>query len=89
MEWSVWLEKSMEKLTLIALFFWHSFISASVGFYSFPGTVTIFIQSSIAYLQDNKPVAAGLDLAFSILWGRYFSFALMRSPIEQLIWAKA
>lgn len=64
------------------------------GFYSFPGTVTIFIQASIAYLQDSNPVAAGLGLAFLILWSRYFTFTLMKmlngqDAVQQQIWAKA
>lgn len=61
--------------------------SLGEGFYSFSGTVSIFIQASAAYLQDRNPVAACLRFfgllvwfwVFLILWGSYFAFTLMRT----------
>lgn len=41
------------------------------GFYSFSGTVSIFIEASATYLQDRNPVA--LAAGWSLL---YFGFAL-------------
>lgn len=54
------------------------------GFYFFPGTVTIFIQVSVAYLQDSNPVAAGLGLAFFILLGRWCGRC--QGAVQQLMW---
>lgn len=66
------------------------------GFYSFSGTVSIFIQASATSLRDRNPIAAGLFfgvLVFccvcvfvfffpQILCGSYFAFALMRTLLE-------
>lgn len=88
---TLWKRGNMSKqfcVFLLQLWLWHPFVSASGKFLFLP-RLTIFMQASIAYLQNSNPAAAGLGLAFLVLLGQVFCLCIDEDVSRGLIWAEA